>query len=242
MKDTNNYLYTKDSENLQIPYNEYVALLERAKESQHLLQVKANVLADLQGFLVGSPVVKPQEPKQVSEVAPPESKKVSIGFSADVPEPKSEIEEEDEPIPVVARTPVRTIGSTGDMPPIKKDVAEHFNRVDDSGRLFSVFKQYYTCINDTCGGTVRVTIKDGICSLWNYDEWEEFAFVDVFEGHLRIAIDPRYTDELKLLNLCEVPRLLASRRNLICVQLDELNNTALDVLAKAFAEVGTVKQ
>ena len=83
-----------------------------------------------------------------------------------------------------------------------------------------------------------MTMKDGFCSLWNYDEWEEFAFVDIFEGLLRIAIDPRYTDALKSLNLCEAPRLISSRRNVICVQVDDLNNTALDVLARAFSEVG----
>ena len=85
---------------------------------------------------------------------------------------------------------------------------------------------------------VRVTMKDGFCSLWNYDEWEEFAYVDIFEGQLRIAVDPRYTDALSSLNLCEVPRLLSSRHNLICVQVDDLNNTVLQVLVKAFEEVG----
>jgi hypothetical protein len=125
-----------------------------------------------------------------------------------------------------------------ELPPIKNEIAEHFNKLDESGRLFSVFKQYYTCLNEACGGTVRVTMKDGFCSLWNYDEWEEFAFVDIFEDLLRIAIDPRYTDALKSLSLCEAPRLISSRRNVICVQIDDLNNTVLDVLTKAFSEVG----
>ena len=80
--------------------------------------------------------------------------------------------------------------------------------------------------------------KDGFCSLWNYDEWEEFAFIDIHEGQLRIAVDPRYTDSMSSLNLCEVPRLLSSRHNLICVQVDGLNNTMLQVLVKAFEEVG----
>ena len=112
------------------------------------------------------------------------------------------------------------------------------NNVDESGRLLNVFRQYYTCLNDSCGSPVRVTMKDGICSLWNYDEWEEFAFVDIFEGNLRFAVDPRYTDELAALRLCEVPRLLSSRHNLVSVQMDDLNNTMLKVLTKAFSEVG----
>jgi hypothetical protein len=125
-----------------------------------------------------------------------------------------------------------------EVPPIKKEISQHFNNMDTSGRLFNVFNQYYTFLNKACGGTVRVTIKDGFCSLWNYDEWEEFAFIDIFEGHLRIAVSPRCTDDLKALSLCEVPRLLSNRRNLICLLVDDLNNRVLDVLAKAFAEVG----
>ncbi|RKX38161.1 MAG: hypothetical protein DRP64_16145, partial [Verrucomicrobia bacterium] len=156
----------------------------------------------------------------------PEPEKVSVEFSAEDAEPSTQ-----QPV-ASARTEMSQV------PPIKKEITEHFNSFDESGRLFNVFKQYYTCLNDACGGTVRVTMKDGFCSLWNYDEWEEFAFVDVFEGLLRIAIDPRYTDALKSLNLCEVPRLISSRRNVICVKVDDLNNTVLDVLAKAFAEVG----
>jgi hypothetical protein len=241
MKELNTRLYTKDSKNLQMPYKEYLTLLESAKENQKLLQVTANIVADLQKFLTGSPV-HPQAPEQMTEVVSQEFKKDIIESSADVPEPTIEIQKEDPPEPATEKIPVRITGFVADVPPIKKDIAEHFNKMDASGRLFNIFKQYYTCMNDACGGTVRVTIKDGICSLWNYDEWEEFAFIDVFDSHLRIALDSRYTDELKSLNLCEVPRLLASRRNLICVQLDDLNNTALEVLAKAFAEVSSVKQ
>ena len=126
----------------------------------------------------------------------------------------------------------------GEVPPIKQEIAEHFNKCDESGRIFNIFKQYYTCLNESCGGTVRVTMKDGFCSLWNYDEWEEFAWVDIYEDLLRIAIDPRYTDALKSLSLCEAPRLISTRRNVICVQVGDLNNTVLEVLAKAFSEVG----
>ena len=85
---------------------------------------------------------------------------------------------------------------------------------------------------------MRVTLKDGICSLWNYDEWEEFAFVDIFEGNLRFAVDPRYTEALSALRICEVPQLLSRRRKVVCVQVDDLNTTLLAILVKAFDEVG----
>ena len=161
-----------------------------------------------------------------AETESPEAEKASVEFSSEEPElPKQQ--------PV---SNVRT--DTTEVPPIKNEITEHFNKFDESGRLFNVFKQYYTCLNEACGGTVRVTMKDGFCSLWNYDEWEEFAFVDIFEGLLRIAIDPRYTDALKSLSLCEAPRLISSRRNVICVQIDDLNNTVLEVLTRAFSEVG----
>ena len=40
-------------------------------------------------------------------------------------------------------------------------------------------------------------------------------------------------------SFCDVPRLLSSRMDLVCVQVDGLNNTMLDVLTVAFKEVGT---
>ena len=243
MKNELNYLYEKDAEMLQIPYAEYTQLMEKMEGAQRLQQVKASVLSDLQKFMGDTPVmaqntpsvdsVEPKlepknEPEEVTPVVPveaPKVEKVSIEFSSDTPEaPKAE-----EPV-------VRA--EIGDIPPIKKDIIVHFNKLDESGRLLNVFKQYYTCLNESCGGTVRVTMKDGFCSLWNYDEWEEFAFVDIFENLLRITIDPRYTESLKSLNLCEAPRLISSRRNVISVQLDDLNNIVLETLAQAFAEVG----
>jgi len=290
MANQENYLYGKDSEKLQIPYNEYVALTEKAGEVQHLQEVKVAVIADLQRFLGGSIVDEPEsiseqqaepepvseqqvepeqmseqqnepepvpeqqnEPEQVSEQQAepepvPEQQNEPEQMSEQQNEPESvpEQQAEPEPVPVpeqqsesTKQQPVSNArADVSELPPIKNEIAEHFNKFDESGRLFSVFKQYYTCLNEACGGTVRVTMKDGFCSLWNYDEWEEFAFVDIFEGLLRIAIDPRYTDALKSLNLCEAPRLISSRRNVICVQVDDLNNTVLDVLAKAFSEVG----
>ena len=184
-------------------------------------------------------------PEQQPEPEPMPEQQPEPEPMSEEPEPMSE-QQAEEPAPMSEQQPEPTQqqpvsnarADVSDLPPIKNEIAEHFNKFDESGRLFSVFKQYYTCLNEVCGGTVRVTMKDGFCSLWNYDEWEEFAFVDIFEGLLRIAIDPRYTDALKSLNLCEAPRLISSRRNVICVQVDDLNNIALDVLARAFSEVG----
>jgi len=176
----------------------------------------------------------------VEEVPAPIAPEVSV--KEEVAEKVSIEFAPEEPAAVAEQTPAvqaRASFNADNLPPIKDDIAEHFNKMDDSGRIYNVFTQYYTCLNKGCGGTVRVTMKDGFCSFWNYDAWEEFAFVDVFENELRIAVDPRYTDALKALQLCEVPRLLSSRRNLICVKVDDLNQNILDVLVKAFDEVGT---
>ena len=248
MNNDQNFLYATDAEMLQVPYTEYTELIEKAEEAQRLLKVKEAVLEDLQQFLEGPPVASsPETPVKAEEVPAPKAEpvtpeaapeptpapiseatpeKVSVEFSADAPEPQQ------------PQAPAAGRDQVSDVPPIKKDIIGHFNKLDESGRLFNVFKQYYTCLNETCGGTVRVTMKDGFCSLWNYDEWEEFAFVDIFETLLRVTLDPRYTDALKSLNLCEAPRLISSRRNVVSVQVDDLNNVVLDTLTKAFAGVG----
>ena len=243
MSNLNKCLISKDNGKLQLPYGDYVALMESVKKGQELLETRDRIVGMLSDFLGGKSEVdevvgKVDKAKAVHQPAlPAESNKVAIEFDAKeaapvetVPEP---VVEEAKPASIN-----RKVSAASDVPPIKKEISDHFNQHDASGRLFSVFKQYYTCLNDMCGGTVRVTIKDGFCSLWNYDEWEEFAFVDVHENQLRIAVDPRYADALQSLQICEVPRLLSSRRNLVCVQIDDLNNTMLDVLAKAFIEVG----
>ena len=237
------HLYAKDTQNLQIPYAEYKKLMDSVEEARRLNEIKGHVLANLKSFLNGNKVSESQpvatdseKPQPVEKAATVEPEKVSVEFSAEEPEQAAEEVRQE------ASTPARSQDPSSDIPPIKSDIMDHFNKNDASGRLLNVFKQYYTCMNDACGGTVRVTIKDGFCSLWNYDEWEEFAFVDIFDNTLRIAINPRYTDALKSLKLCEVPRLLSSRHNLICVQVDDLNNTVLDVLRKAFKEAGKVAQ
>ncbi|MDF7824350.1 hypothetical protein P4B35_10030 [Pontiellaceae bacterium B12227] len=244
MSAVNKCLVSKDSGRLQIPYQDYVALVEKAKEGERMRLVKKSVIASLQNFLGGECQVHEVSEKidnARTDLKPeaPVSKKVSVEFGSETSAPEKE--EAPAPVKPAAKAPAVNGRGSSDgiqVPPIKKDVSVHFNSIDESGRLFNVFKQYYACLNDSCGGTVRVTMKDGFCSLWNYDEWEEFAFVDIFEGQLRIALDPRYTEALQSLNLCEVPRLLSSRRNLVCVQVDDLNNTMLDVLVKAFEEVG----
>lgn len=240
-------LISKDNGKLQIPYADYLALMDKVQEGQRIRQTRDAVVANLRGFIAGQKVEAPvetpeQKPAaQTKPAAEPAAEKVAVEFEAQ--EPRVETTEQPEAEAQAGKKPKkapksRKITEGIDIPPIKKEIAAHFNKQDESGRLFSVFKQYYTCLNDSCGGTVRVTMKDGFCSLWNYDEWEEFAFVDIFEGHLRVAVDPRYTDALASLNLCEVPRLLSSRRNLVCAQVDDLSNTMLDVLTKAFEEVG----
>lgn len=268
MEDRNDRLYSQDSEVMQITYDEYLELQEKMKEALKVEDVKASVLAQLQGMLIGEFDVEESRPDTPAEeqLTEPEA---DIPPQQDVPEteiPQQEsIPQEDEvmeetetavesetdlsPEPEAetasepeAETPsepaVSARTDVSEVPPIKGEISDHFNRYDESGRLFSIFKQYYTCLNESCGGTVRVTMKDGFCSLWNYDEWEEFAYVDIHEGQLRIAVHPRYTDELKPLNLCEVPRLISSRHNVICVLVGDLNTTVLNVLTRAFAEVG----
>jgi hypothetical protein len=265
MKEEMKYLYSKEAQQLQLPYEEYKSLVEKAREGQKLLKLKETVLSNLQAVMGGSSAVaiddvekkiadritppkKPVEPTpvEVEEVVIKEAepaiaqdddaeetatKKVAIEFS---PDDTANAKDPSESIDPVA---MRPSVSAEDLPPIKEDIARLFNSMDDSGRLFNVFTQYYIFLNDLCGSTVRVTMKDGVCSFWNYDAWEEFAFVDIFEDNLRIAVDPSHTDKLKALQICEVPRLLSMRRNLTCVKVDDLNKTVLDVLAKAFSEV-----
>ncbi len=238
MKTVNRILVSKESGKLQIPYTDYVAIMEKVKEGKRMRLVKDQVFVSLQGFLGGKNHVADVSAK--IENARTDLKKVD----AKIPEEaaakeKGSVEFDSDDTPAVEpASATRAVPDGVEVPPIKKDISAYFNKLDDSGRLFSVFKQYYACLNDACGGTVRVTMKDGICSLWNYDEWEEFAYIDMVEGMLRISVDPRYTDALESLNLCEVPRLLSSRHNLICVQVDGLNNKVLQVLVKAFEEVG----
>jgi hypothetical protein len=231
MNTTNKCIVAKESGRLQIPYQDYTKLMDKIKEGKRMRLVADSVFVSLQSFMGGkrtaavkTTAVEAGSPAKAKVAAEVESAKESV-------EPLK-------PAAKAEKAVARNLAEGLEIPPIKKDVSAHFNNSDESGRLFSVFKQYYACLNDACGGTVRVTIKDGICSLWNYNEWEEFAFIDIFEGQLRMAVDPRYTKALQTLNLCEVPRLLSSRRNLVCVQVDGLNNTMLEVLVKAFEEVG----
>ena len=191
-----------------------------------------------------APKKAPEKAKEVK--AEPEAKAEAAPEPKPEPKPEPEVKAEPKPEPVKKEepkpkaAPKKPIASAKNVPAIKKDISDHFKKVDSSGKLFNVFKQYYSDLNNSCGGTVRVTIKDGICSVWNYDEWEEFAFVDVFEGGLRIAVNPHYADRLKSLESCEVPRLLARRHNLVCVKTKEMDSTILDVLITAFNEIGAI--
>ena len=232
MEDKMDHLYTQNSEVMQLPYDEYVALQEKIKEAVRVEEVKKSVLAQLQRMLNGdydAEEIIPDEPaeEQVVESDP------------DTSQHGDDMESEPEPAPdPVQETAGAPRTEVSEAPPIKAEISDHFNRYDESGRLFNIFKQYYTCLNESCGGTVRVTMKDGFCSLWNYDEWEEFAFVDIHDGQLRIAVHPRYTDELKSLSLCQASRLISNRHNVVCVLVGDLNTTVLEILSRAFAEVG----
>ncbi|MDZ8119936.1 hypothetical protein [Pontiella agarivorans] len=238
MSSADKIMVSKENGRLQLPYKDYVAIMEKVKEGRRMREVKNTVMADLRQVLGGA-VAAVEVQKKVAaarkdvSAQEPQSDKAAEAVSV----------EADSGTPAV-RPGGRAASERGGIPegmavpPIKKDISVHFNKLDESGRLFSVFKQYYAFLNDACGGTVRVTLKDGICSLWNYDEWEEFAFIDIYERQLRISLDQRYTDALQSLNLCEVPRLLSSRLNLVCVQVNDLNDTMLKVMAKAFEEVG----
>jgi hypothetical protein len=253
MENRNNHLYSENSEVMQLSYDEYIALQEKMDEAARVGEVKESVLAQLQRMLIGDLSVDESLPyaPEIEEAMEPEPEpdtpqhvEVSEAHTSHHKEATDAVDETavDETA-VEAAADVREPAATArpdvlEVPPIKGEIADHFNRHDESGRLFSIFKQYYTCLNESCGGTVRVTMKDGFCSLWNYDEWEEFAYVDIHEGQLRIAVNPRYTDELKPLSLCEAPRLISSRHNVICVQVGDLNTTVLDVLTRAFSEVG----
>ncbi|WP_372846776.1 hypothetical protein [Pontiella sp.] len=262
MSDKQQILVSKDKKRLQLPYAEYRALMEKVEDGERIRAAKNEALSYLEEFHGGTDTAGAAKGNNKPDASKANNADASKGKPAQTPPavekpaakgdaPKNQAPQQQkaapEPAPEPAPKPAaesaaaakaRKLAQGIEIPPIKKDIASHFNQLDESGRLFSVFKQYYSCLNDSCGGTVRVTMKDGFCSLWNYDQWEEFAFVDIFEGHLRIALDPRYTDRLKSLSLCEVPRLLSSRRSLVCVQIDDLNNIMLNVLEKAFKEVG----
>ncbi len=232
------YMISNQDKMIQVPYAEYVILMKKMEEAQRILQVKAKVLADLQCYLAkrsdrpraaaAAPQTAEEEGARASvPAAEPSRPTIALEIAPEAPAGRLSVE-------VSKPAPKTSVV----IPPVKKEIEAHFNAHDDSGRLLNVFKQYYTCLNELCGGTVRVTMKDGICSLWNYDEWEEFAFIDIYENELRFAVDPRYTDALSVLDFCEVPRLLATRRKLICIQVEDLSKTMLGVLSKAFEEVG----
>ena len=253
MKNNGGYIYTKDTEVLQISYAQYTQLMRREEETRELKQVSILTLANLRDLLVSlegkegekdassvteTPVSsQPVSSQEKPEPAPPPSaEKPAPPPPAEEPAPAPAAPEEQPAAPVEQKPKKAT--PKAKIPPIKKEIALHFSKKDGSGRLFDVFKEYYAALNDMCGGMMRVTMKDGICSLWNYDEWEEFAFVDLFEKQLRVAVSPKYADELKSLTSCDVPRLLARRRKLIGVLIDGMDEGLLGVLEKAFNEAG----
>ena len=245
MKSSNEYMYTKDSKFLQISYAQYMALREQSEEIDRMEKVKAAVLSDLLKFDadhkdVGASIdmlekavgATPKPPKAVPSPAPVAPEPVEEVPVAE-PEPVEEA-----PASTKKKKEIVSDVDMSKVPAIKKDIVQHFKKLDESGTLFDVFKEYYTDLNLLCNGMLRVTMKDGICSLWNYDEWEEFAFVDIFKKQLRVSINPAYAEDVKSLPQGEVPRLLATKHKLICVLIDDVNDVMMDVLIKAFKEVG----
>ncbi|MBN2162795.1 MAG: hypothetical protein JXR25_15175 [Pontiellaceae bacterium] len=227
---------------LQLPYGEYLKLLERKKQAEQILQARDQVLEELQRFLLDGKSLSAVAPAVIPEAVPVESPLTPAVI--DIPEPLTDKKVRLE-FSASDYGDIRNDGATGGrlaghgvVPSVKKEIAEHFNLLDESGRLFNVFMQYYTCLNESCGGIVRVTMKDGVCSLWNYDAWEEFGFVDVMEGGLRFSLDLRYEDNLSELEYCDVPRLLSLRRKVTSIRIADLNKTMLSVLTMAFHEVG----
>ena len=236
--DTNaNYLISKDDGKLQISYSEYMELMEKYQEAERIQKVRAEVLEHLDCYLNGAPTTR--EP--VADSQPDDMQEAVAGADAQLSEKVSvefAPENKDQSDDASAASSPRDPADIPSIPPIKKEIEDLFNLQDPSGRLLNVFMQYYSCLNESCQGTVRVTLKDDICSLWNYDKWEEFAFIDVYEGQLRITVDPRYADDLGEYDLCEVARLLAARHKFIAVQVDDLKKPMLEVLTRAFEEIG----
>ena len=99
MKNEQNFLYAQDAETLQVPYADYIGLMEKVEEAQCLLQVKMTVLTDLQRFTGNTPATPPVAPKanaapKTSPTPIPEPpvpakeqvpEKISVEFSADTP-------------------------------------------------------------------------------------------------------------------------------------------------------------
>ena len=251
MKNNGDYIYSKDTEVLQISYAQYTQLVRQDEEARNLKQVGILTFSKLRDLLASlerenkeekqaTPAAKtkatpqpasPQEKHEPTPPPPPAEESAPAHEEQPVPSP------EEQPAPVEQKQKKAT--PKAKIPPIKKEIALHFSKKDGSGRLFDVFKEYYASLNEVCGGMMRVTMKDGICSLWNYDEWEEFAFVDLFDNHLRVAISPKYANALKSFKQCDVPRLLARRRKLIGVLVDGMDEGLLGVLELAFNEAGT---
>ena len=234
-----NYLISKEDGKLQIPYSEYEALISKLEDAEIIQLIKSDVLDELKRFLqehaAESDPTNDVEPQQQDEpVALPEEpaeeqspEKVSVEFAP-----------EEQAVPEAKQSATETIKRSTDVPPVKKEVEDYFNAHDASGRLLNVFMQYYTCLNESCQGVVRVTMKDGICSFWNYDKWEEFAFVDAHESQLRFTMNPRYREDLSSFDFCEVTRLLEARGSYVSTKVEDLSKTMLEVLTRAFDEVG----
>jgi hypothetical protein len=235
------YIYTKDTKVLQISYAKYIEL-NRAYEAALEMQKRAKAVLDgLQQFLKKGPDAASVDIEKALDLEAPVAAPNEPAKKKTKPEPEAPAataEPEPAPEPEKAKEKPKPKGNVK-IAPIKKDIVQHFAKMDPDGELFNIFKDYYTFVNESCRGMMRVTMKDGICSLWNYDEWEEFAFIDIFDGKLRLAISPKYEEMLQPLESCEVPRLLARKRKLIGVLVEDFNELVVEVLQQAFNDAGS---
>ena len=175
MEKQKNYLFAHDSEQMQITYDEYVSLMSKAKEAERVQEITRGVATDLKALLAGGvakgiaaaaagqgTAVPVDAPEAAAEEVMKASAAASVGHSERAQGAENQPESESAVEPVSEQRPVaKKRGEVADVPPIKHEISEHYNRLDGSGRLFNIFKQYYTCLNEMCGGTVRVTMKDG---------------------------------------------------------------------------------
>ena len=230
----NGFLYAKDANILQLTYAQYMKLRRQEEETERVMRTRERVLASLQELLHSLGAAGAVEYKLPGE---------ERGSSPVREAPSTGGEEAKRETPPAGEGTGVHSAAEKPVPPLKKNIVAHFSRVDASGRLFDLFKQYYAFLNDACGGMVRVTIKDGICSFWNYDAWEEFAFLDVVDGKLRISVPSRYAAALEGMERAEVPRLLARRRgDLTAVTTAEFRQDLAEIMAGAFREAGVQTQ
>lgn len=222
------------------------ALLRSAKVTAEDVQAvidkeKTALIGMPAGVAFKSPTIKTTASSSVeAKASPTAEKKASPAAETKTDSPseaKASSAQETKKTETKPKSTPKKAGSTT-APPLKADIVRFFKAVDASGSLFELFEQHYLQLNESCGGTVCVSLKDGICNIMNYDAWTDFAFIDVLDGRLRISVSERYKNEVSSFDACEVPRLLARNHKLVGILVDAVDQVVLDVLVMAFDEVG----